>query len=88
MKPVLMFIQSTCPYCRRALSCMEQLLALRPEYRQVELTVVDERREPEKAERYDYWYVPTYYVGGRKVHEGAASAEDVERVFAEAYAGK
>ena len=33
------------------------------------------------ADSYDYFYVPTYYVGGEKVHEGHAEREDVEKVL-------
>ena len=30
---------------------------------------------------FDYYYVPCYYVGGEKVHEGHAERADVEAVF-------
>ena len=43
--------------------------------------MVDENIHPEIAAQYDYYYVPTYYVGDEKVHEGAASKEKIERVF-------
>jgi len=31
--------------------------------------------------KYDYHYVPTYYVDGKKLHEGAASLKKIKRVF-------
>ena len=43
--------------------------------------MVDESREAALADTYDYYYVPTYYVGGKKVHEGHAEKCDVEKVF-------
>jgi hypothetical protein len=33
------------------------------------------------ADSYDYYYVPTYYVDGVKVHEGAASKKIIEGVY-------
>ncbi len=87
MKPVKMFIMEACPYCKKARAWMDEVFEAHPEYRAVHLTIIDERREPDLANSYDYWYVPTYYVGDEKRHEGVATKEIVERVFAEAYAG-
>ena len=42
---------------------------------------MDETRDPAFADRFDYYYVPTYYVDGQKVHEGHAERDDVEKVF-------
>lgn len=36
------------------------------------LRIVDERAEADYADSFDYYYVPCYYVGGEKVHEGHA----------------
>ena len=53
----------------------------RQEWRDIPLRVIDEREEADLADSYDYFYVPTYYVGGEKVHEGHAEREDVEKVL-------
>lgn len=87
MKKVTLFIQKSCPYCVSAHRWMDQLFEKHPEYREVPLTVIDELKEPELADRYDYWYVPTFYVGADKRHEGAANPEIIEKVFKEAYQG-
>lgn len=87
MKPVLMFMQRTCPHCRRAFVWMDETKAEHPEYDALEITMIDEREEPELANRYDYYYVPTYYVGEQRVHEGPASKEIVDDVFRKAYEG-
>lgn len=87
MKPIQMFMMSTCPHCRRAFQWMDEVKQEHPEYSALDITMVDEREHPEIASKYDYYYVPTYYVGSEKVHEGAASKEIVERVFSEAYSG-
>ena len=48
--------------------------------------MIDERLEPDKVDAFimagnSYYYVPTFYVGGVKAHEGAASKDIVERVL-------
>lgn len=50
-------------------------------YLNVEVIIIDEELEPEKAKRYDYYYVPTYYVGDTKLHEGVPSKDIVREVF-------
>ena len=46
--------------------------------------MVDELEQPEVAQAYDYYYVPTYFIDGVKVHEGPVTQQDVEKVFAQA----
>lgn len=84
MKQVTMFMMSTCPHCQRALRWMDECRAEHPEYRNVDIRMIDETKEPEIAKQYDYYYVPTYYVGDQKVHEGAASREIIDSVFEQA----
>jgi len=84
MKPILMFVMASCPYCQAARRWMEEVTNERPEYKAIPLTIIDEVQQPELANTYDYHYVPTYYVDGVKAHEGAASKAIVERVFAAA----
>jgi len=82
MKKVTMFYMEGCPYCRAAQGWMDELFAQYPQFRKVELEKIEENENPELAEKYDYYYVPTFYVDGKKVHEGAASKRIVEQVFA------
>lgn len=82
MKSILMFTMDACPYCQEALRWMDQVKKEHPAYAAVPIEYVEETREAARAAQYDYYYVPTYYVDGAKVHEGAASKEIIERVFA------
>lgn len=84
MKEVLLFILRTCPYSQQALSYQQSLLYEYPEFANVPLRIVAENEEPELANSYDYYYVPTYFVGNKKVHEGPVTKEDVKKVFEEA----
>ena len=81
MKKITMFTMASCPYCRKALRWMDELLARNAGYKALEIEIIDEVVHPDIAERYDYYYVPTYYVGDQKVHEGAASLKKIKRVF-------
>ena len=81
MKKVLMMIQESCPYCRQALRMMDELKAERPELQAVEVKIVDENREKAFADSLDYWYVPTYFVDGVKVHEGVPTVDKVRKVY-------
>ena len=81
MKQVTMFVMEGCPYCRQAFKWMDELMQQYPEYNDVELTVIDETRQPDVAEKWDYYYVPTYFVGKEKLHEGAATKDKIQRVF-------
>ena len=58
-----------------------ELTAEYPELQSVEIERIDEIRHPEIANRFDYWYVPTFYVDGRKAHEGACTKKGVEAVL-------
>ena len=84
MKKITLFVIASCPYCREALRYMDQLYKTDERYRDIPIEKIDENQHPEIASQYDYYYVPTFYVGERKVHEGASKPEDVKRVFDEA----
>ena len=85
MKEILMFVQKDCPHCKRALKWQEVLTEkFHPEWAQVPIRMVDELEQPEVAQAYDYYYVPTYFIDGVKVHEGPGTQQDVEKVFAQA----
>ncbi len=84
MKKILMFTMASCPYCRAAHRWMEEILQEHPQYRDIPIQIIDEVQQPEIANRYDYYFVPTYYVDGVKVHEGAATKEIVQGVYEKA----
>lgn len=53
-----------------------------PEYAKVPFTVIDENINPEIADQYDYYYVPTFFAGNMKIMEGVPTKEAIEKVFA------
>lgn len=87
MKEITMFMQATCPHCKRARAMIEKLLAAHPEYSAIPFKMIDERKEHDLAAKYDYYYVPTFYVGEEKLHEGVPTEAAIEKVFKTAYEG-
>ena len=87
MKKITMFIQRSCPYCNAALRYMDDLFAENPGYLSLEIEKIDELAHPDIARKYDYYYVPTLYVGDKKLHEGAASPERIKLVLDAAMKG-
>jgi thioredoxin 1 len=85
MKKILMFTMASCPYCQNAHRWMNELLKEHPEYKEIEIEIIDEVEQPELADTYDYYYVPTYYVDGTKVHEGVPTKQIIRDVYTEAY---
>lgn len=84
MKTVKLFMFEGCPHCKRAQDILREIFAEHPEYVKVPLEVIDEHKSPEIADRYDYYLVPTFFVGAKKMMEGAPSKQAIERVFAAA----
>jgi len=81
MKKIKMFIMASCPYCKEALRWMNELFAENLNYKKLEIEIIDEREKPEIANKFDYYYVPSFYVEDKKMHEGAAGLEKIRRVF-------
>lgn len=84
MKEVKMFMFDGCPHCRRAKEMIAEIFAENPEYAKVPFTVIDENKNPEIANKYDYYYVPAFYSGDVKMMEGVPTKEAIEKVFAKA----
>ena len=71
----------SCPYCKSARKWMNEIFESDVKYTEIPLIIIDEVEEPDLAAKFDYYYVPTYYIDDTKVHEGAASFEIVKKVF-------
>lgn len=84
MKDVLMFMTSWCPYCKKASQIIDQLRRENQEYRDIQIISIDEDKERKYADTFNYYRVPTFYVDGVKVHEGAADIESIRKVFEKA----
>ena len=80
MKEVLMFYLEDCGYCQKARRALDELFAENTAYRDIPLTRIEESQQPELADRYDYYAVPTFFVDGKKIFEARLfmSFEDIK----------
>ena len=84
MKPVKLFYLKNCPFCRKALRYIDDAKAAHPELAAVGIEMIEESEHPDVADTYDYYSVPTFYVGDEKVHEGGIYPDEVEQVLRKA----
>ncbi|MEG0277233.1 MAG: glutaredoxin [Coprobacillus sp.] len=78
-----LFILEHCPHCKRARSWIHELCDENPQYREIPIELIDEAKEVELADSYDYYLVPTFFDGDNKLHEGVASKEIIKNIFDE-----
>ena len=80
MKELLFFYMNGCPHCRKAETYLSELMKEK-KYANVKIRRVEERKEKELADSYDYWYVPSFFLGKDKLHEGTPTKEQIQAVL-------
>ena len=71
MKKITMFHLYDCKYCDYARQAIKELTEENPEYKNIEIDMVEENEHPEIIENYDYMAVPTLFIGDEKIFEAA-----------------
>ena len=84
---VLYFKIKSCPFCIQADWWLRELVAENPKYADVEFETIDEREHAALADSYGYYYVPTFFAGRKKLHEGAATKSKIKAVLDYAIGG-
>ena len=84
MKRIQLFYLKNCPFCKKAFRYIEEAKATHPELQSLQIELIEESEEPALADQYDYYYVPTFYIDGVKVHEGGIYPEEVEPLLRKA----
>ena len=84
MKRIQLFYLKKCPFCKKALRYIEEAKAAHPELQPIEIELIEESEEPEVADKYDYYYVPTFYLDGEKAHEGGIYPDEVTELLRKA----
>ena len=84
MKNVKLFYLRNCPFCKKALRYIDELKAKYPELQAVEIEMIEESEQADVANKYDYYYVPTFYIDGVKVHEGGIYPDEMEPLLRKA----
>jgi len=80
MKELLMFHRDDCGYCDKARRALAELREEDAVYRDFPITMIEETQQPELADRYDYYAVPSFFADGEKVFEAriGMSYEDIK----------
>lgn len=81
MKEITYFYLAGCPHCKRADQLIADLIRENPEFAQISIKKIEESENPTLADSYDYYYVPCLWIGDEKLHEGAATKEQIHRVL-------
>jgi hypothetical protein len=81
MKELLYFKIKSCPYCIEADKWLAELIAENPDFANIKIKQIDEQIEVDLANSYDYYYVPTFFKGTTKLHEGAGTKDALRRVL-------
>lgn len=84
MKKVKAFYLENCPHCRKAFKMIDELQAKNASYSKINIEYIEESKNVQAASTYDYYYVPTFYVDGEKIHEGVPTLQKIEEVLSQA----
>ena len=76
-----LFILADCPFCKRALKYIDELKKEYPEFQSIELDIIEEDKQEAPDSSYEYYYVPTFFLGKEKLHEGGIYKEEVKAMF-------
>ena len=79
MKELDLFYLTNCPYCRNAAKAIEALVKEEPVLGNVPIRRIEESQQPELTAGRDYYYVPTIFMGEKKLYE-ARPGQDYETI--------
>ena len=70
-----------CPACGHAKEWIKELYQEKPELKDAKVELVDVHKTPNFKAPAPFYYVPTFFVDGKKVLEGAVTKEKVEEIL-------
>lgn len=69
MKKITMFYLEECPFYKKAEKAMKELMAENPVYKSLDIEQIEESENVALAENYDYYAVPSLFIGKEKFFE-------------------
>lgn len=69
MKKITAFLLTGCPYCRNGRKAYEELCTEHQEYGEIPVDWIYEDEQPDVADRYDYYHVPSLFIDDEKLYE-------------------
>ena len=76
---IKLFYLKHCPYCKSAFKALDELKEENPLYKKIEIETIEESDQPNEAEKYDYYCVPTLFCDEQKEYE-ANSGESFKEI--------
>ena len=70
MQELTYFYLKDCPYCHKADRILAQVTAASPELAAVPIRRIEELEQAALADSYDYYFVPCFFLGDKKLMEG------------------
>lgn len=80
MNNLIFFYLKRCPFCKKADQMLESLLQ-EEKYSSIQVEKVEESKQPIFANNFDYYYVPCFFVGQQKLHEGEINEAELRQVL-------
>lgn len=81
MSNITLYHFEGCPACAQAKEDIKQLRQEKPELKNVLVELVDVHKTPGFKAPEPFYYVPTFFVNGKKVLEGNAGKEAIEAIL-------
>ena len=66
MKPIKLFYQARCPFCKKAFNYIDELKKNAPNTRTLSSKPSKRPNNPNWPTNYDYYYVPTFYIATKR----------------------
>ncbi|MBQ8087804.1 MAG: glutaredoxin [Clostridia bacterium] len=73
MQSLKLFYLENCPYCKNAKRAVAALTQENAKYAEIPIEWIEESQNATLAEQFDYYYVPTVFMNGRKLYECSPS---------------
>ena len=73
MKTVTIFYLTACPYCIKGRKALAELQAENPAYAAIDAQWIEENQNAALADTYDYYSVPSIFIGKQKLFECQAT---------------
>ncbi|WP_196590232.1 glutaredoxin family protein [Pectinatus frisingensis] len=81
MKTITAFYLTDCPYCHKAKKAIKELIMENEDYSAVPIQWHEENEEPDAIKGYEYYYVPSLFIGREKLYEAqpGQSYEEIKK---------
>jgi thiol-disulfide isomerase/thioredoxin len=80
LKELKLFYLPFCPYCNKAKDYLDELMK-DERYSAISIRWIHEGKEKALADAHDYYLVPTFYDGDKKLHEGIVNKSQVRNIL-------